>query len=259
MFFYPHKELVALPSDFGYRFDDVSLVAADGVKLHAWLIYPTGNPIGTIYFLHGNAENISTHTRSVYWLVDEGYQVLALDYRGYGRSEGKPDVDEVLTDIDSGIAWLTRQIVAESPELPVYLLGQSLGAALAIRYLDLHPEQASQFNALVVEAAFSRYGLIGRQAAAKSPLTWAFQYPVQWFLPRRHDPADAIARLQGLPILIIHSRDDAIIPYMHGQALWEQTGRNSTFITARGAHIGAFQDAAVRRSVIDFLAAHAGR
>jgi len=263
LFFYPQAQYLAYPSDFGYRYDEVQVLARDEITLRGWLIHPTGVPRGTIYFLHGNAENISTHTRSVHWLVDKGYGVLALDYRGFGASDGIPDVDEVLSDIDVGAEWLSSYLRKDptsdenAVSEPVFLLGQSLGGALAIRYMDLYRESAQLFDALVVEAAFSSYGLIGRQVAARSRVTWVFQLPVQWLLPNRHDPIAAIQRLQDTPIKILHSIDDHIVTFSHGQALWDNSNQSiSSLLTTTGRHVGAFEHEDVRNSVLDFFAKH---
>lgn len=88
LLFYPDRHIRLTPERLGLDYEDVHLTAADGTKLHAWLLLAQGEAHGFVLFLHGNAENISTHIHNVAWLPAEGYQILLLDYRGYGRSEG---------------------------------------------------------------------------------------------------------------------------------------------------------------------------
>lgn len=249
-FFQPLKDHVASPAEAGFAFDDVPLRTSDGVALHAWLIKPEAEPIGTVYFLHGNAENISTHSRAVYWLVAAGYEVLALDYRGYGRSQGRPDIPDVFEDIDAGMRWLiTRDTLR-----PVFLLGQSLGASLAIDYLANRPGARRVVDGLIVEAAFTRYGTIGKELASRHWLTWAFQYPAKWLLQGQHDPLDAVPAISPIPLLLIHSRDDRLIEWRHGQQLFAAAGKPKTMLAASGPHIHAFADARIRQQTLSFMA-----
>ncbi len=109
LFFYPYRGHLQTPDQLGLTYENVYLKAADDVQLHAWFLPATGSVRGTVYYLHGNAENISTHIHSVRWLPDEGYNVLLLDYRGYGLSEGKAALPGALWDIKAGLQWLLEQ------------------------------------------------------------------------------------------------------------------------------------------------------
>ncbi|MFK7855024.1 MAG: alpha/beta hydrolase [Granulosicoccus sp.] len=249
------KQHVTVPSELGYEYQDHFLSSADGTRLHAWQIKPKGPAIGTILFLHGNAENISTHFKAVLWLVDKGYRVFALDYRGYGLSQGKPDLPEVYDDINAATIWIDKNYRASGKPTshPVYLLGQSLGASLAIKYASVNSNFNEQFDALIVEAAFARFGSIAKHVASRHWLTWGAQYPAQWLLSDRFDPLDAIAKLEDTPLLLIHSRDDQIIPYHFGESLYKAANTPKRFITTQGAHIRAFAQADVRAQLLDFL------
>lgn len=253
----PH---VTVPSRFGYDYEDVFLQAADNTRLHGWLIAPSrehgGPPRGTIYFLHGNAENISTHFRATLWLLNHGYEVFALDYRGYGLSEGKPDVPEVFNDIDAGANWLLdRRRQQHSPALFIY--GQSLGGSLAISHAQRSKMIVEQFDGLISEAAFTRFDTIARHVASRHWLTWSAQYPAQWLIGRQYDPLDAIATLDTLPKLLIHSRDDQIIPIHFGLALMEAAAEPKQWLVTTGPHIRAAANPAVREAILGFLQQHA--
>lgn len=250
-----------VPSELGYDYQDVFLHAADGTRLHAWLISPNGPPNsppqGTVYFLHGNAENVSTHFRATTWLLDKGYEVFALDYRGYGLSSGKPDVPEVFDDIAAGARWIRERSLDTLGHQPLYLYGQSLGASLAITYAARNPDFNQQFNGLITEAAFARFDTIARHVAAQHWLTWSAQYPAQWLIGRDYDPVDAIAQLNGTPKLLIHSREDEIIPYPFGEALLAAAAEPHEWLSASGHHIRAAADPAIRSAMIDFMQRYA--
>lgn len=259
LFFFPMQKHVTVPSELGYDYQDVFLRSDDNTKLHAWVIEPQDAPVGTILFLHGNAQNISTHFRATLWLVNKGYRIFALDYRGYGLSEGKPDVPEVYTDIEAAALWIEQHYgqTPEQPNHPVYLLGQSLGASLAIKYAQLDANFNEQFNALIVEAPFARFGTIAKHVASRHWLTWSAQYPAQWLISKSYDPLDAIAQLEQTPLLIIHSVQDEVVPVHFGKSLYDAANEPKRFIKTTGPHIAAFAQPEVRDSMLSFLHEHA--
>lgn len=108
--------------------EDVWITADDGSRLHALYLPAPGTAHATLLFLHGNAENLSSHIHAVRWLPAHGYNVLALDYRGFGRSEGKSGIDAVHEDAAAVLAWW----VARGPgrKAPLIVYGQSLGPRL---------------------------------------------------------------------------------------------------------------------------------
>ena len=93
LFFYPMEPWVQNPARQGLDYEDVVLIHPDGLRIHGWWLPARGTARGTVYFLHGNAQNISTHLMNVHWLPERGYNVFLLDYRGYGLSEGDPDLE----------------------------------------------------------------------------------------------------------------------------------------------------------------------
>ena len=257
MFFFPDTRLVATPADGGYAYEDIGIETRDGLTLHAWLIEPAGKARGTVHFLHGNAENVSTHARAAVWLVNAGYRVLALDYRGYGKSEGTPDIPEVFEDIRASSEWLFAHVESIGDEAPLYVFAQSLGASLAIRQLELEPAQRSRYSALIVEAPFTRYGAVARHVARRSALTWAFAWAAPLFLRGPDDPLDAVPALAPLPILFVHSEDDTIVPFRFGVALHEAAGEPKAFLPVTGPHIAAVREEGTREAMLAFMRAHA--
>ena len=102
-FFQPHRVLVQTPAQLGMDYQELGLRAQDGTALNAWYLPARGPARATVLYLHGNAENISTHFANVAWMPVEGFNVLALDYRGYGASGGSPSLAGVQLDIDAAM------------------------------------------------------------------------------------------------------------------------------------------------------------
>ena len=215
----PSRWCRSLPARAGLEYRDVTLTTADGVRLRAWwLPAKKGVPVkGTVLYLHGNGGNLSWHLGGTWWLPAEGYQVLMLDYRGYGQSEGQPGLPEVYRDIDAAFAWLDQAPEVKGTER--VLLGQSLGGALAIHYLAEHPQRQGQFKALVFDGVPASYRGIARHMLDGSWLTWPLQVPLSWLVPDDDSAIHSVARLSGAPMLFFHSIDDTIVPLENGIAL----------------------------------------
>ncbi|SCX75388.1 hypothetical protein SAMN05661077_0235 [Thiohalorhabdus denitrificans] len=216
LFFYPDRELVLNPATLGLEFEEVRLRSGDGVSLHGWYLpAETEDAAGSVLFLHGNAENISNHLPGVAWLPERGFNVLLIDYRGYGRSEGAVSLKGALADVEAALAYLAER---EPPERPLAVLGQSLGGALAPYAVSRSPHR-ERVRALVVDSAFASYQGITREKLASTWLTWPFQW-LAWNVPDRYSPSGAMAELAPIPVLITHNRGDRIIPVRHAWELY---------------------------------------
>lgn len=249
--FYPSRQMVRTPADLGLVYRDVVLHAADGTVLHGWWLEAQGPAQGTVLFLHGNAENISTHIASVYWLPAAGYQVLLLDYRGFGRSAGVAKLPEVFADVRAALDWLEGEAAAR--DLPLFLLGQSLGASLGGFLAGSDPAVRARLRAVVLDAGFARYRWIAREVAARSALTWALQWPIAWSMPGRYDLLDVVGDLSPVPLLLIHGTRDDIVPYRHAEALFEAARPPRYLLSYEGPHIGSFRDAGIRAALLKFF------
>ncbi len=253
LFFFPSKEHALTPDQIGLRYQDIYLATADGETLHGWLLPATGTLRGSLYFLHGNAENISTHIGNVMWLPAQGYQVLLLDYRGFGRSTGSPDIGAALLDAETGYRWLMTR--PETQNRPVFLLGQSLGAAITATFSANMPDLHERVQGVILDAAFSSYRGIAREKLAQFWLTWPLQYPLSWLLPADVDPQDHIGAISPTPLLIIHSTQDVIIPYHHAETLFERAGDPKLLLTTNTQHTATFGTKDYRIKVMEFMEA----
>ena len=159
MFFHPSRNPIENPGLAGISREDVFFPSTDGVKLHGWVLRPSGPVKGALLFLHGNAENLSTQVNAVLWLVKEGYIVFAFDYRGYGKSEGTPDIPGVNRDGIAALDQFFRIGGVDAGRVAVF--GQSLGGAVAV-YAVANSPRKGDVKALIVDGAFAGYRRIVR-------------------------------------------------------------------------------------------------
>jgi len=254
LLFYPMKPLRHTPAALGLAYEDVFLTAADGTALHGWYLPPVGAARGNLLVLHGNAENISTHFVSVAWLPAAGYGVLALDYRGFGRSAGVPGLPQVFADVAAASDWLFSHTAP-----PHFLLGQSLGAALAVGFLA--DPRSRRFSALLLDAPFARYRDIGRYALSRGWFGRIFLAPAANLLPQENDPLDRIGRATQ-PLLFYASPNDPIVPLAQTRQLYAAAPAPKQLSLHQGGHIATFADPAQRQLTLQFLhgaASAAGR
>lgn len=250
--FQPMSQQVIDPREHGIETWDIYFDAADGTRLHAWFLpAQTGTPRGTILFLHGNAENISTHIGSVYWLPRYGYNVFLFDYRGYGLSEGEPTLDGVQMDFRAALEKVfSMEAVAPGR---VAVLGQSMGAVTAITGLADSPYK-QRVKALIVEGAVTSYRDVAREKLSGFWLTWPFQWPLALTISDEYRPIDKVDDISPLPLLIIHSRDDEVIPVHHALELFEAAREpKELWLLDNVRHIAAFTFKENRERLVQYL------
>lgn len=250
-FFVPYHTHVLTPDQLGLAYADVYFNASDGTRLHAWFLPAPGRAVGTILFLHGNAQNISTHIMSVRWLPARQFNVFLLDYRGYGASGGAPTLGGVQEDVDAALQTLLSRPDVDPDRIVVF--GQSLGGAIAI-YNVAHSSYRQHIKALVAESAFASYRQITREKLASFWLTWPFQWPLSWTVPDDYSPSEAVAKISPIPLLIIHGDQDPIVPVQHARQLYERArAPKQLWIVAGGGHIQAFQHQSYRDRFVGYL------
>lgn len=227
-FFQPETNLRYHPDICKASPIDTVFPSADGTALHGWF-FRAENPKGTIFYLHGNGQNMSLHIHSVLWLTSYGYNVFAFDYRGYGISRGKPDINGVL---DDSLAALDYLVTSGLPDVgDIIVLGQSLGGAAAIVTTANTPHQY-KIAALITDCAFASWRLIYRQKAGDFFLTWPFQYPISWAINDDMAPEKYISKIPpDIKVLLVHDTNDNIVPYEHALRLYEASGKTAELWT----------------------------
>ena len=194
--------------------------AADGTLLHGMLA-KHADPRAVILFAHGRQGNVSSLIDKLLVFVDRHQvSVMVFDYRGYGRSGGKPDELGVYQDARAARKWLAE--ATDSNESDVVLMGRSLGAAVAI-------ELAANDGArgLVVESGFTSLSDFVKHHAPP--------VPADLILFSKFDSLEKIGRYRG-PVLVSHGRADRVIPFKHGKALFDAAAGPKHFFRTVGGH-----------------------
>jgi fermentation-respiration switch protein FrsA (DUF1100 family) len=246
MFFYPDRVEYTRPAQFGLKHEDVAITTADGVRLHGWWLPAKGPAKGTVLHLHGNAANVSNHLPLVAWLPPAGFSVLMLDYRGFGRSEGKATLDGVVEDAAAALRFLRTRSDIDAQRL--IIIGQSLGGATALRLLA---RDRAGVKLAVIDSAFASYRGIARDAALQSIVLAPFlPLALPLLPPAERDPIAALAAID-LPLLFVHGTRDAVIPFKHSEQLFAAAREPKRFIKADGAqHMEALMRGGVQADVL---------
>ncbi|MFC4259311.1 alpha/beta hydrolase [Marinobacter lacisalsi] len=253
LFFFPDRQVYITPDRLELAHDEIWIDTPDGETLHAWWLPAQGNARGHVYFLHGNAQNISSHILNVAWLPEAGYNVLLIDYRGYGQSSGAPDLEGALHDAETGLRWLGRE--RDTDELPLYLLGQSLGGAVAITLASewVPRNEHPPLSGVIADSTFSGFRAIAREKLDNFWLTWPFQIPLSWTVTDQYEGVDLIGRISPVPVMIIHSVRDGIIPIHHGLALYEAAEEPKRFLRTDMPHAGSFMLPEYQEALLRFM------
>jgi len=239
--YFPSSIIAATPATVGLEYESVRLETADGVSIFGWYV-PAANAEQTVLFFHGNGGNISHRLDSIALFHRLGLNLFIIDYRGYGQSEGQ--TDEHGTYLDAEAAWLylveQRQVKPEN----IVIFGRSLGGAVATWLAQRHTP-----GALILESTFTSVPDMG---ARQFPFL-----PVHLLARIRDNSIDRLP-LVACPVLVVHSPEDEIIPYSHGQQLFQVAPEPKQFLELKGGHNEGFiiSEPAYARGLQTFLETH---
>ena len=216
--YHPSPEIAATPAQFQLRFQEVQFIAADGTALTGWWI-PANRPRGTVVYCHGNAGNVGSNAHVAPEFFKRGFNLLLWDYRGYGRSAGRPSEKGFYADARAAF----DAAEAMSGQLPILIYGKSLGGAVAVQ---LATDRSAA--ALIVQGAFASAADMARRRYPNLPL--------DRLLSVSFDSAAKAATLAGLPKLFGHSPHDDVIPFQSGRILHASAAPPKTFVLLAGDH-----------------------
>ena len=222
--YHPKKEWVETPTAKGLEFQELTFGSSDDASISAWYI-PAKTAKGTILFCHGNARNMSSDMDAIEMFHQDGFNVLAFDYRGYGKSTGHPTEQGTYEDAQKAWDWLTRS-KKEQPSR-IIICGRSLGAAIAAHLAAGNPPKA-----LILEAAFTSLPEAGQDNYP--------YFPVKLLSKYRYNTLEALKQVR-CPVLVVHSRDDKVVPFSHGKKLYEAARGPKTFVEIGGPHKGGYK------------------
>ncbi|MGH9721963.1 MAG: alpha/beta hydrolase [Bryobacteraceae bacterium] len=216
MVYYPFRYpqgLWQLQNEIGAA--DVWLTAGDGAKLHGWWLPAPDARVATL-FLHGNAGNVTHRIDHMRSIASAGSSILVIDYRGYGRSSGRPTESGLYADADAAYQYLLDQ--GHLPER-IIVHGESLGSAVAVNLAS-----RKRCAGVVLEAPFSSARAVaGRVLPLLGPM-----------LIHSFDSRSKIGRM-NVPLLVMHGDRDEVIPYDLGRDLFDAANEPKSFWTLQGA------------------------
>jgi fermentation-respiration switch protein FrsA (DUF1100 family) len=223
MIFYPLRELYQTPADWGLDYDDVILHTADNVQLHGWYI-PNPGSEQVLLFFHGNAGNISHRRDSIALFHRLGLNVFIIDYRGYGKSRGKPDEQGLYRDAAAAWRYLTEKKGLASNQILIF--GRSLGGAVAARLAS-----GVQARGLILESTLS---------SARDFARAVFPVLSRLVLTRYDFNTAENIRHVHYPVLVLHSPADEIMPFHLGEKVFQAANKPKHFIRMQGGHNNGF-------------------
>jgi fermentation-respiration switch protein FrsA (DUF1100 family) len=205
---------------FGLPLEDVWFEAEDRTRLFGW--YTPAAPLGApavLLWCHGNAGNIINRLDNLAALHQLGLSVFLFDYRGYGRSEGRPSEAGLYQDALAAYAQLaeTRRI----PAGRIVLFGRSLGAAVAGEVASRRPAAG-----LILESAFPSIEALARE--------FYFGFPAHWFVSARVPLAERLKEVR-MPVLVVHGDRDEVVPFELGRQVYDAALPPKAFYPVRGA------------------------
>lgn len=216
--YFPERDLVGDPGDYGLAFDDVTFTTDDGVELHGWFV-PGDSDVTWLWF-HGNAGNISDRLENLRLLHDElAVSVFLIDYRSYGRSEGSPSEEGTYRDAETALAYLLWRPDVD-PNRIVYF-GRSLGAGVAVELATQRPP-----HALILESPVP---------SIPEMVRYHYRFlPIGWLIRTKYDSLSKIGDVR-VPLLVLHGDRDEVVPFRGGQKLFEAANEPKQFYTIEDA------------------------
>jgi len=223
LIYYPVREIAAAPDSIGLNFENVSLVTTDGLSLSGWFV-PCENARAVVLFCHGNGGNISHRLDTIELLQRLGLDTFIFDYRGFGQSEGKPNEQGTYRDVEA--AW--RYLVEERKIQParIIVFGSSMGGPIAAYLAGSH-----QPGVLIIESTFTS---IPDVAARRFPYL-----PARLLMRFKYNTAKYLRNV-NCPVMVIHSRDDEMLPFENGERLFEIAREPKRFLEITGTHNEGF-------------------
>jgi fermentation-respiration switch protein FrsA (DUF1100 family) len=254
LFYYPDSAVYQTPRSDGLPFEEVAFASRDGTRLSGWFVPSVGKAKGTIVHFHGNAQNMTSHFSFVKWLPREGYNIFVLDYRGYGKSAGKPGRQGVFDDCLAALDCVRARPDIDREKIIVF--GQSLGGANAIAVLGENTNAARGVCAIAIDSSFYSYRQIVRDKIRMIPVLSLLRWPLSFVaVSNGHSPGDAVANLPPVPKFFLHGKKDAVVPVAHGQRLFAEAGEPKELLLADDCnHTEAIMKSpAYRKALLDFF------
>lgn len=229
LFYFPVKEVEGL-GEFNY--EEIPLKVEDTVTVYGYFFKPETDSIkASVFFIHGSGGNVGRYTKMIKPLVEGGFQVYALDWRGFGKSNGRPLHTNVLEDTKTAFKNMLKREDVKPTKIVV--LGQSLGGQVAVR---LTKEFENKIDALVLDGSVASFPTL---AADFAPIEFlrkrAESNPDDFNEP--YKAVEDIKDIKNTPKLIIQSSNDKVVTPVRGEMLFKNAREPKEFWQTEGEHI----------------------
>ena len=215
--FFPTAGEDVTPAAHGVPFRAATIVTSDSEQLQLWHL-ERDSPLARVLYFHGNGGNLSMWSPILAGLWQRGYDVIAIDYRGYGLSTGRPSEAGLYRDVDAALAYVHER--APKTDAPLVYWGRSLGTPMAAYAASRRPPAG-----VVLEAGFPAM----RSVLETNPVLWT----LSWLSGYRFPTAAWMSSVTQ-PTLVLHGDRDSVIPYRLGQRLFASIAGPKTFVTIAG-------------------------
>jgi fermentation-respiration switch protein FrsA (DUF1100 family) len=234
--FYPEREIEFQPRDYDLFCEEALFKAPDNVELAGWFL-PAKEARYTILFCHGNAGNISHRLDKAKIFHDLGLSVFLFDYRGYGKSKGKPSEKGLYLDAQGAYAYLLSKGIAADR---IIGYGESIGGAVVVNLAS-----RQKLAGLIVESSFT---------SAQDMVKVIYPFIPYWIFSSRWDSESRIKTII-IPKLVIHSLNDEIVPFRLAKRLYESAAAPKDFLEVRGGHNSCFYESEplLKNKIKEFL------
>ena len=230
--YYPSKQHFGVDVEY----EDVFLQAEEDILLNAWYSPPQGKEL-TVLFCHGNGGNLTFYKEIFKTLQEQGYGVMAIDYRGYGKSDGNPSEKGLYADARAAVQYLRKE-KATLPE-DIVIWGLSLGGAVAAQVAS----EGYNFRGVILQSTFTSVrgaasnvlhkAYFGVKSSYRKSLSHKLIQKMPVF--EKFDTINKIHKIKS-PVLIAHAQDDNIIPVHMSRELGKINPKNQVFISRKGGH-----------------------
>jgi fermentation-respiration switch protein FrsA (DUF1100 family) len=245
LFYFPTRDEPATPKNWGLTYEVVDFHSADGTALHGWFIpakdHTPQTAKATIVFSHGNSGSIGYHLGFCTWMAETGFNVLVYDYRGFGKSGGTVDRRGMIDDVKAAFKYALSRKDIDTSRLISY--GHSLGGAQSVTALGETPVKG--LRAIIIDGAFASYQAMARVFGGQLGAS---------LVSDELAPKDFVQKLAPVPLLVVHGKEDEVVPLGQGLQLFESAGQPKTLFevhngrhgTALSADQGAYRKKMVR-------------
>jgi len=223
--YFPSKKILKTPADVFLKYRDISFQTANGLQLQGWMVGEE-SARNVLMFFHGNGGNISYNLNHLVILDRLGMKIFIFDYRGYGKSGGSPSEEGTYFDAEAAWKYLTK--TETIPPERIIFFGHSIGGAIAANLASKVKPRA-----LILESTFTSIPELGKSL-------YPF-FPVKSFCRFKYDTKSLLPQIK-VPVLVIHSSYDELVPYRQGRELFQVANEPKQFLKIYGTHNDGFMN-----------------